>query len=342
MRKDRGWSEPTGVTAPVSLELRRQASESLVQADFNGSFEPKMVLFKSPIAGACRAALLLSLCAAALTPALAQAPAPAAAQVSTTDPAKVLATVNGVKITEGDLATAREDVGSTLPKQMNDAARDKALLDYLIDVTLVTQKATAEKLDQSPEFQKKLAYYREKLLMESFLGQVAKGAVTEAAMKTTYDEAAKAQKPEVEIHALHILVPTEEEAKTVEKRLKAGEDFGKLADQLSKDPGSKGGDLGFFTKDRMVPEFAEAAFKLKAGEVSDPVKTQFGWHVIKVLEVRQRAFPPMDQVKDQLEHFVAQKAQSDAIVKLREGAKITRADEPAAADAAKPADELKK
>jgi peptidyl-prolyl cis-trans isomerase C len=221
---------------------------------------------------------------------------------------------------------------------MDEAARDKALLDYLVDVTLVTQKAVADKLDQSPEFQKKLAYYREKLLMESFLGVVAKTSVTDAAMKATYDEAAKAQKPETEVHALHILVPTEDEAKTVEKRLKAGEDFGKLADELSKDPGSKGGDLGFFTRDRMVPEFADVAFKLKAGEVSDPVKTQFGWHVIKVLEVRTRPFPPMDQVKDQLEHYVAQKAQSEAIIKLREAAKITRTDEPAPSDAAKPAD----
>ncbi len=308
-----------------------------------------MVLFTSPFKGARGAALALTLCASALTPALAQAPAPAPAKAQAVNPAKVLATVNGVDITEADLATAREDVGSTLPKQMNDAARDHALLDYLIDVKLVTQKAVADKLDQSSEFQKKLAYFREKLLMESFLGVIAKTGVTDAAIKSTYDEAAKAQKPELEVHALHILVPTEEEAKTVEKRLKAGEDFGKLADELSKDPGSKGGDLGYFTKDRMVPEFADVAFKLKPGEVSDPVKTQFGWHVIKVLEVREHPFPPMAEVKDQLEHYVAQKAQSEAIVKLREGAKITRTDEPAPApadaakpDAAKPADAMKK
>ena len=261
-----------------------------------------MVLSKSPFAGALRAALLISLCTVALSPAQ----------------AKVLATVNGSEITDADMAAARDDVGPSLPKQMDDKAREKAMLDYLIDVKLVTQKATAEKLDQSAEFQKKLAYFREKLLMEGYLGQVAKAGTTEAAMKATYEEASKAQKPEIEIHALHILVPTEEEAKTVEKRLKAGEDFGKLADELSKDPGSKGGDLGWFTQERMVPEFGAAAFKLEPGQVSDPVKTQFGWHVIKLLEKRQHPFPPMDQVKDQLEHFVAQKAQSEAIVKLRE------------------------
>jgi peptidyl-prolyl cis-trans isomerase C len=260
-----------------------------------------------------RAVLALPLCALALTPAA----------------AKVLATVNGADITDEDLAAANEDVGGTLPKQMDEAARKKALLDYLIDLKLVDQKAAAEKLDQTPDFAKKLAYFRQKLMMETYLGQVTKEGVTPEAEKKVYDDAAKAQKPEEEVHALHILVPTEAEAKKVEERLKAGEDFGKLADELSKDPGSKGGDLGWFTKERMVPEFAAVAFATQPGQVSAPVKTQFGWHVIKVLEKRQKPFPPFDQVKDQVEHFVQQKVQSEAIMKLREGAKITRTDQPA-------------
>jgi peptidyl-prolyl cis-trans isomerase C len=298
--------------------------------------------------GVRRAALAFSLTAVAAVPALAQAPAPApapaAAPAAPVDPAKILATVNGQNITQQDYLQAVDDVGSTLPPQMNEAARKKAILDYLVDLKLVTQKAAAEKLDQTEDFKKKLIYYREKLLMEAYLGQIAKASTTDAEMKKTYEEAAKAQKPEVEIHALHILVPTEKEALEVEKRLKAGEDFGKLADELSKDPGSKGGDLGWFTKDRMVPEFADAAYKLEPGQVSDPVKTQFGWHVIKVLDKRSKPFPPMDQVKDQLERFVAQRAQSEAILKLRESAKITRDDVPAEAapaDAAKPSEPKK-
>jgi len=284
-----------------------------------------MVLFKAKLTSVCGTALALALFAAPVQ-------------------AKVLATVNGVDVTDQDLAIARDDVGPTLPKQMDDAAREKALLDYLIDVKLVEQKAIADKLDQTPEFKQKLAYFREKLLMESFLGKVAKEGVTPAAMKSTYDEAAKAQKPEEEVHARHILVPTEAEALAAEKRVKAGEDFAKVADEVSKDPGSKGGDLGWFTKDRMVPEFADAAFKMQPGQVSDPVKSQFGYHIIKLEGKRQREFPPMDQVKDQLEHFVAQKAQSEAIIKLRESAKITRTDTPAAVPApapAKPADAAK-
>jgi peptidyl-prolyl cis-trans isomerase C len=295
--------------------------------------------FTIPFAALRRAAFVIPLYAAlplgAALPLCALTISPAAA--------KVLATVNGVEITDADIDFAREDVGPTLPKQMDDAARNKALLDYVIDVTLATQKATTDKLDQTQDFARKLAYLRQKLLMEAFLGKVTKEGVTDAAEKQVYDDAAKAQKPEEEVHALHILVPTEDEAKKIETRLKAGEDFGKLADELSKDPGSKGGDLGWFTKDRMVPEFADVAFKTEPGKVSDPVKSQFGWHVIKVLEKRQRPFPPFDQVKEQIEHYVQQKVQGEAIVKLRDAAKITRTDAPAAAAKdAKPAEPAKK
>ena len=98
-----------------------------------------------------------------------------------------------------------------------------------------------------------------------------------------------------------------------------GEDFAKVATELSKDPAGEGGDLGWFTKDRMVPEFADVAFKLEAGQISDPVKSQFGWHIIKVEEKRTKTFPPFDQVKDQAARYVAQKAQSEMITALRTG-----------------------
>jgi peptidyl-prolyl cis-trans isomerase C len=245
--------------------------------------------------------------------------------------AAVLAKVNGKEITDEDLKIAAEDIGANLPPQLEGKAREAYLLDYLIDGELVAQKAASEKLDQDPEFPKKLAYYREKLLMESVLGKLAKDAATDEAMKKTYEEAAAAQKPETEVHARHILVATEDDAQAALKRLKAGEDFAKVAKDVSKDPGSEGGDLGWFTKDRMVPEFADAAFKLDPGQISDPVKSQFGWHIIKVEGKRQKTFPPFDEVKDQVARYVVQKAQSDLIVKLRKDAKIERtADAPTA------------
>jgi peptidyl-prolyl cis-trans isomerase C len=248
--------------------------------------------------------------------------------------AKVLAKVNGVEITDEDLRLALEDLGPGLPRKLEGKARETYLLDFLVDEQLVVQKAQADKLAETPEFAKKLAYMRDKALMETLLGKIAKESTTDAAIKQTYDEAAKNQKSETEIHAHHILVPTEDEAKAALKRVKGGEDFSKVAAELSKDPGSKDGDLGWFTKDRMVPEFGEAAFKLEPGQISDPVKSQFGWHIIKLDEKRQKQFPPLEQVRDQVARYVAQKAQTEVINKLRESAKIERSDAPPA-DASK-------
>ncbi|WP_036286279.1 peptidyl-prolyl cis-trans isomerase [Methylocystis sp. ATCC 49242] len=250
--------------------------------------------------------------------------------------AKVLAKVNGVEITDDDLKLAMEDLGPGIPRQLEGKARDAYVLDFLVDEQLVVQKAQADKLAETPEFAKKLAYLRDKALMETLLGNVAKQAATEAAIKQTYDEAAKNQKPETEYHAHHILVGSEEDAKKALARVKGGEDFAKVVAEVSKDSGPKNGDLGWFTKDRMVPEFADAAAKLEPGQISDPVKTQFGWHIIKLDEKRPKAFPPLDQVKDQVARYVVQKAQSDLVVKLREAAKIERTDQPPA-DAAKDA-----
>ena len=240
--------------------------------------------------------------------------------------AKVLAKVDGVEITDEDIQIAVDDLGSTLPKDMQGPARDTYIVDYLTDLKIVSKQAEKDKLGDTPDFAKKLAYFRDKALMEALLSKSTKAAVTDEAMKKVYDDAASKQKPEPEVHARHILLPTEDEAKAALKRVQAGEDFAKVADELSKDPGSKGGDLGFFTKDKMVPEFAEVAFKLDVGKISEPVKSQFGFHIIKVEEKRTKPFPAFDAVKDQLSQYVARKSQSDLILKLREGVKIERMD----------------
>jgi len=244
--------------------------------------------------------------------------------------AKVLATVDGMEITDDDVQVALEDLGPTLPQQIEGPQREAYVLDYLIDLRLVARKAAAEKMGESPDAARRLAYYRDKVMMETLLGKVAKDGATDAAMKQVYEDAAAKQTSEEEISARHILVPTEDEAKAALKRVKGGEDFAKVADEVSKDPGSKGGDLGWFTKDRMVPEFGDAAYKLKKGEISDPVKSQFGWHVIKLEDRRRKPFPSFEEVKTQVAQYVAQKSQSELIMKLREGAKIDRAEAPAA------------
>ena len=253
--------------------------------------------------------------------------------------AKVLAKVNGVEITDDDVRLAAQDLGPTLPQQLKGTARETYVVDYLIDLKLAAAQGAKNGGADTPDFARQMAYYREKTLMEGVLSAIAKTATTEEAERKVYDDVAKQQKPEKEFHARHILVPTEAEAKTALARVKGGEDFAKVADEVSKDPGSQGGDLGWFTKEKMVPEFAEAAAKLDKGQVSEPVKSEFGWHVIKLEDKRAKAFPPFETVKDQVARYVVQKAQSDEIVKLREAAKIERTEPaPAAPGAAAPAD----
>ncbi len=284
--------------------------------------------------GLSRATMLVS--AFVLVAALALGAPPLPAQ---DDP--VVARVNGADIRQSDLAMAEEDLGGNLPQMTPEAKRDY-LVTFVADMLLVAKAAEAKKLADADDFKKKLAYTRTKLLMEQLLQGEAKAAVNDAAMRKVYDEAIGQMKKEPEVRARHILVETEDDAKAVVAELKKGTDFAELAKTKSKDPGaSDGGDLGFFTKDQMVPEFSEVAFKLDKGQLSDPVKSQFGWHVIKVEDKRERQPPEFEKVKDQLENFLVRKSQSELITKLRAEGKVERLDAPAAAPAAPPAEQKK-
>ena len=258
----------------------------------------------------------------------------------------VLAKVNGSEIHQSDVNLAEEELGPSLA-QMDPAAKQENVLSFLIDMKIVSKAAEDKKIENNEDFKKRLAFVRDRLLMDNLLASEGKAAITDDAMKKVYEDASKQITSEQEVHARHILVPTEEEAKKVEDELKKGADFAELAKKESKDPGaSDGGDLGFFTKEQMVPEFSKVAFELEPGKISDPVKTQFGWHIIKVEEKRARKAPGFDQVKPQIEQFVTRKAQADYVAKLRQEAKVERMDKPADAAAsgadkaspAKPAD----
>jgi peptidyl-prolyl cis-trans isomerase C len=258
------------------------------------------------------------------------------AQPLRADDNPVLAKVNGSEIRQSDVSAAEKDIGPSLA-QLDPASRQSSIVQLLIDLKIVAKAAEDKKIADTPDFKQKLAFTRSRLLMDTLLDQEGKAAVTDAALKKVYDDAAKQISGEQEVHARHILVETEDQAKEIIAKLKKGADFAELAKKESKDPGaSDGGDLGFFTKDQMVPEFSAAAFALEPGKISEPVKSQFGWHVIKVEEKRARKAPPFDQVKPQLEAFVIRKAQADYVAKLRSDAKIERLDQKT--DAAKPAD----
>ncbi|HSI41190.1 MAG TPA: peptidylprolyl isomerase [Xanthobacteraceae bacterium] len=304
-----------------------------------------------PLRAALAAALLGAVAMfPAAPPALAQTAAPAAAPaaVATDDP--VLATVNGAPIRRSDLTVAEEELGSSLPQQLVGPAREEYVLGFLIDMTAMAQAAQAAKLDQTPEYARAKAFSDKRLLMQAALTEATKKSLTDAALKATYEEAVKQQKPEKEVHARHILfrvedvkdekasAAAEQKAKDVLARLKKGEDFGTLAKELTEDPSGKqdGGDLGFFAQDQMVPEFATVAFATKPGELAGPVKTQFGWHVIKVEEVREKPVPTFDQVKPQIEQFVAQKSQADYVQSVRSQAKVEKTAAAPKPDAAEP------
>jgi len=276
-----------------------------------------------PIAFATIAALLFVLPAASGCSKNSSSEAPASAS----DP--VIARVNGVDIKQSDLALAEEDVGADMQAASPEAKREH-LISYLADIIMVTQAADKKNLADNPDFKRRLAFLRSKLLMGYELQQEAKTALTDEALKQTYDEAVKSMSGQEEVRARHILVEGEDEAKAILEQLKGGADFAKLAKEKSKDPGAaEGGDLGYFTKDQMVPEFADVAFKMYPGQLSNPVKTQFGWHVIKVEDKRTKQPPEFEKVKDQIEAYLARKAQSDFIAKLRQSAKVERFDNAA-------------
>jgi peptidyl-prolyl cis-trans isomerase C len=281
-----------------------------------------------------RRALGALACVAVLMVAAPFAPGPSSmgvARAAEDDP--VVARVNGVDIRQSDLAFAEEEIGSNMPTIPPEQKRDY-LINYLVDVIVLSQAAEKQNLAERPDVKRRLAFDHNRLLMESLLQDAGKSALSEDAEKKVYEEAVKQVKNEEEVHARHILVPTEDEAKAILAQLKGGADFATLAKEKSKDPGAaEGGDLGYFTKEQMVPEFAAVAFKLDKGQLSDPVKTQFGWHVIKVEDKRMRPTPTFDQVKPQIENYVAHRAQADLVENLRKSATVERLDKPAAPDA---------
>jgi len=234
---------------------------------------------------------------------------------------KVLAKVDGQPITEKDVAATSATLASQLA-QLPEDARKRAVLERLIDTRVIANAAAKAGLDQSETFKARMEQVRTQLLVNEFVKAKVEPAVTEEAIKARYDKDAKAYDPPEEFHARHILVKEEADAKAIIADLAKGGDFAKIAAEKSEDPGSgpQGGDLGFFGPGEMVPEFEEAAKGLKAGEVTkEPVKSQFGWHVIKLDEKRKRPIPGLDEVRDQ----VRQALVGDTFTKILDDLKKT-------------------
>jgi peptidyl-prolyl cis-trans isomerase C len=251
------------------------------------------------------------------------------------DPA--VASVNGVIIRESDLAFAEDDLGENL-RQMDPATKHEQLIAYVTDLILISKEAEKRNLQMDPGLKHRETFMHNKLMMGLMLQTHVKATATDAEMRKVYDEAMKSMAGEEEVRARHILVEKEDDAKSILEQIKGGADFAELAKEKSIDPSAKegGGDLGYFTKTQMVPEFAEVAFKMFPGQLSNPVKSQFGWHIIKLEDKRTRQPPPFELVKDQIFNFVARRAQSEFVAQLRETAKIERLEKPGAAGGAPP------
>lgn len=259
-----------------------------------------------------RAALPLALAAVLSAPvsvAMAQeTTAPAETTAAPAAPAldAVVATVGGDPITEADLQFAAEDLGQELAN-IPEADRRAFLVTVLIDMKVMAKAGRDAALDQTDLFKQRQRYLEDRALRRAYFSDVIATAVTEEAVRAAYDDIVATFVPQEEIHARHILVATKEDADAVKAELAGGKPFEVIAMEKSLDPGGaqNGGDLGFFSRGMMVKPFEDGAFALtEPGQISEPLQTQFGWHIIKLEEKRQSAPPSFEELAPQLQQQV--------------------------------------
>jgi peptidyl-prolyl cis-trans isomerase C len=255
------------------------------------------------------------------------AAAPALAQIKPLDggPDPVVAMVDGIAIQRSDIVQMQR----SLPPQFQQMPLEvlyPVLLERMIDIKLLYDAGSKAKLTEDPEVKQRVRLYEERVVQETYLQRYIDKEMNEAALKKRYEKYTKETPARDEVSARHILVQTEAQAKEVLAQLKKGADFAELARTKSLDPGGKqeGGSLGYFTREEMVPEFSEAAFKLKDGEITPaPVKTQYGWHIIKV-EAHRKTTPPFEEMREKLSSDLQQELMTDLVGKLRKTAKVER------------------
>jgi len=241
---------------------------------------------------------------------------------------KVVAKVNGNTITEADMRFANAEIGAQLGDIPENVKR-RALAEYLIDNALFAEAAIAAKIAADPAFEEQMQYVRRRLLREQYFEKQLRGAISEADAKKIYDQRVAQLKSEDEVAARHMLVDTEEKAKEILAKIKAGGDFAALAKENSTDTGSKeqGGFLGYFGRGQMVPEFEKAAFTMIKGQVSEPVKTNFGWHIIKLEDRRRKPPPSFDDVKETILNSLAVLKAQEVVGALRKKADVEYLDD---------------
>jgi len=262
--------------------------------------------------------ILLGLCAAVIA-----APTLALAAEAPDD---VVATVNGAPLYRWEIAMMHQALPQRFRKVPLERLFDQ-LVDRMIDRRLVTQAARRESLHEKPEVKARISFQTDEVLWLEYLKSGVEGQITEARLRQAYDAMVAKKPPQLEVHARHILVKEEKKARDIIRKLNGGAGFGEMARKYSTGPsGAKGGDLGYFTKDQMVPPFAEAAFAMQPGDYSKtPVQTRFGWHVILVEERRQKPPPSFEESEPELKSQLSNTLVGEKVADLRKGAEITKA-----------------
>jgi peptidyl-prolyl cis-trans isomerase C len=243
------------------------------------------------------------------------------------DPNKVLATINGDKITSKDVDQISADLDPQFARLPDDQRRLAALA-AIIDIKALSAKAEAEKLDATPEFKARMQFLKDRALHNDFFKQQVVDKITDADVRARYDKEMAAMPPQNEVRARHILVKTKEEAEAIIKQLDGGASFEDVAKAKSTDgSAAQGGDLGYFSAGQMVPEFEKAAMALDVGKYTkEPVQTQFGFHVIKLEDKRVQQPPAFDQVKDQVKSILIRERYVELVKKERADLKIQYTD----------------
>ncbi|HPP06050.1 MAG TPA: peptidylprolyl isomerase [Syntrophorhabdaceae bacterium] len=249
-----------------------------------------------------------------------------------TDNSKVLATIDGEKITINEFNKELDKIPINMKMMVATQSGKKNYLEKIIMKKLLLREAKKEDIEKNPEFQERLKDIKEQLVIEFLLKKKINvdAQITEDDLKQYYEKNKEAFKRDREINTRHILVNTEDEARQIKEKISKGEDFAELAKKYSIDPSAKanGGEIGFHPKGTLLPEYEAAAFKLnKVGQISDIVKTKFGYHIIKLEGIRPPSYMPYEEVKDYIKQKIAQEKQTQALEKyitnLKSTAKIT-------------------
>ena len=239
-----------------------------------------------------------------------------------------VATVDGIAITYNDVSLVEDELMAVYG-QLPEEQRFQTLVGYMVNRILASEAAKKAGLENDADVAKIKAFMERKALQDVYIAKMLMERVREEDVTAYYDKEIKNGPIEEEVRARHILLDNREAADAVVADLENGADFAALAKERSKGPsGPSGGDLGYFSKQSMVPAFSDAAFKLAAGETSPPVQTQFGWHVIRVEDRRNRPVPPFDQVRDQIYQLLISEAQRDIYDEMRAKASVDLVDMP--------------